>query len=101
MAEINITYDTISKELSVTMNGQKLDDVRYIHVNNYYDKEPSISIEMKPKEQDGMCFYTNVTASIKDQKYEFNKYLDAEKSIAYLTDKTDFHKKIAEAIMRK
>lgn len=61
MATINISFDTISKDCSVTMNGQEIPDVFYASINKY-DDENYIMVETGTPEVEGMRLSTRITA---------------------------------------
>lgn len=58
-----MTYDTNDKTCEVRVNGQVVENIRYVSVGKYGDKEAHLIIETMTDENDGMVTYTQVTAS--------------------------------------
>jgi hypothetical protein len=62
MAQVNISFDTVQKNCSVTIDGQDLPDVEWVSIGKFGD-EASLSIELGAVKQDGMTIRTHVSAS--------------------------------------
>ena len=65
MSIVNISFDTQKKSLYVSINGNKIDDVRSIYVDNYYeDESPHIELTTRKEDKkDGIVLENRVYAS--------------------------------------
>lgn len=95
MAEIVIKFDTLTKKLETTLDGNSIENVNYVTIDKY-NKDFHISIRTNKDEEDGIEMYTTLTANEKNDshKYEFVEYSDEQKSIASFSQKSS----IAESI---
>jgi|APSaa5957512622_1039677.scaffolds.fasta_scaffold74235_2 hypothetical protein len=70
MAKFTITGDTDNHSLSVTINGQVIDNIRYASVSDYSfeDESPfiSLNVELQTEEKDGVRKYTSIVAADSD-----------------------------------
>lgn len=65
MAKFNIVYDSETKELSVDIDGTKLDNVQEVSAYKYYEGEGSICVGMGEK-KGKVRYYSSVQASKSD-----------------------------------
>jgi hypothetical protein len=65
MSIISISFDTQKKTLYVSINGQKIDDVRNVYISRYYEDEaPHIELTTsKENKEDGVVVENRVYAS--------------------------------------
>jgi len=86
MAVINMTFDTVSKELKLDMDGKKIPNVRELTVYTYPDMDSMIEIRsVESFEDDGFIKVTKIVAN----------------EIIETVDNSDFTKKIAEALFQR
>jgi hypothetical protein len=63
MAKINVEFDTVSKEMSVTMDGKPVEDIMNVSFSKYSDGECSCCLTtVNRNDTDGYSTYTNITA---------------------------------------
>jgi len=69
MAKISLTFDTVTKEFNITLDGVSLPDVKNVYFGNYYDNEPAyIEVEMVSKvESEDIRVSTRILASQVDK----------------------------------
>ena len=76
MSVVNISFDTQKKSLYVSINGQKIENVRSIYVDHYYeDESPHIElVTRKEDKNDGIVIenrvYASDTSKVKDKDCE-------------------------------
>ena len=66
MAKINISFDTNTKECSVTKDGVEIPNVNYATVSKY-GSDSYLNITQESEEEDGMVTYTNTSAEKREE----------------------------------
>jgi hypothetical protein len=87
MANINITFDTKTKDMSVSINGQPLKNVDGISISKY-DNKPEIAVYMREKvEDEGLTIHTSLQASVNEELTNKAKIVDFSEFDKYDTEK--------------
>lgn len=83
MAVVNVSFDTNSKELSVSIDGSTLEDVTYVSFYDISDENDSetktcrMNVDMRRRDVDGIEISTSLYAS--DKKY--TSFASADKTL--------------------
>jgi hypothetical protein len=85
MAKIDISYDTISKEIFTTIDGAPISEVEYISFETY-DGQNRMYISFKSIEMDGMNINTNINAKKHSKKYKNKEEEIQETKSAYSSE---------------
>lgn len=84
MAKLDVSYDTVTKDILVTLDGAPIPDTDYISFENY-DNQNRMYLSFKTVETDGMNIRTSVNAEHykKDKKKKDKKNIDASYNMKY------------------
>lgn len=69
MAKVNIEFDSQTKDMSVKIDGNDIEDVRAVHIYRYEDDPASLNIMMRREDVDGFEVNTTLYASQNAQSY--------------------------------
>lgn len=97
MAQVNISYDTENAELSVNIDGQRVENVDDVDIMVFREGDGHISLRVNNGEQNGLTSVTRIVGHEDDDAVKASasgkvKYVSEDKTLVEVKDKTNLSK---------